>query len=311
MIRHLLRRPDPDAPPAPPVPGLDGRLDPAACFRYCEAVARAHHHNFPVASVFLPAALRPHVFALYAFVRACDDFADEPAYEGRRLEELAAWEDRLVALFHDGTAEHPVFVALGETIARYDLPISPLRDLCAAFRMDLGVRRYATFDDLGAYLSLAADPIGRLLLYVFGVRDPSAHGHADALSRALALTGFWQDFADDLGRDRLYVPVEDLRHFGVSDEDLAARRPSRRLADLLAYQCARTRALYLRARPLLERVGDDLGVEVSLFWQGGLRVLEKIEARLDDPFGPRVRLGTADKAVLVARAVASARRGRR
>ena len=144
MISRVSKRPLP-APPA------GGNLDPAACFAYCESVVAAHHENFPVGSLFLPRALRPHMAALYCFARFADDFADEPAYEGRRAAELDRWEDHLDACFH-GRAEHPVFVALGETARRFDLPIAPFADMLQAFRMDLATRRYATFGDLMAYV---------------------------------------------------------------------------------------------------------------------------------------------------------------
>src|SRR5262249_45763980 len=183
-------------------------------YRYCEAIVRAHHENFPVASRFLPEALRPHVSALYAFTRCADDFADEPQYEGRREAELDRWEAELHRCFH-GQADHPIFVALAATPARFDLPIQPLADLIDAFRQDIMVRRYHTFGDLYSYTQRAAQPIGRLLLYVFGVRDADTHKFADDLATALALTAFWQDLDRDVARGRIYVPQEDLRHFGV------------------------------------------------------------------------------------------------
>src|SRR5262249_18701649 len=182
--------------PVPPAPS-GKNLEPAACFAYCEAVAHAHHENFPVGSLFLPRALRPHMAALYAFARFADDFADEPAYEGRRAEELDRWDDLLLAMFHD-RAEHPVFVAPAETLRRFDLPMSPFADMLQAFRMDLATRRYATFGDLMAYVERAARPIGRLILYVFGARDAERQRYGDELATALALTSFWQDIRRDL-----------------------------------------------------------------------------------------------------------------
>src|SRR5262249_33593899 len=256
--------------PAPPPPT---RLDVAECYRYCEAIVRSHHENFPVASRFLPERLRAHVSALYAFVRAADDFADEPEYEGRREAELDRWEDRLVGCFH-GHADHPVFVALGATVKQLTLPIAPFSDLLQAFRLDITTRRYPSYGDLYIYTQRAAQPIGRLLLYVFGVRDPEAHRFADDLATALALTAFWQDIARDLGRDRIYLPQEDMRHFGVAEADLRAKRESRALADLVRFECARAHAYYLKARPLLDRVEAELLTEMALFWYGGARAGE-------------------------------------
>jgi squalene synthase HpnC len=293
-------------PVQPPTPGPGGKLDVQACFRYCEALARARRHNFPVASIFLPSRLRPHVFALYAFARAADDFTDEPGYEGRRAEALDEWEDKLHRLYH-GEVDHPIFAALAETIERFDLPITPLADIVAAFRIDLRVTRYSTFNDLCGYTRLAAVPIGKALLYVFGYRDAERHRYAEELSTALALTSLWQDLAGDLGRRRIYVPQEDLKHFGVSEEDLFAHRQTTALANLIRFECARTRAIYQRARPLIDLVDDDLGVEVAMFHYGGSRGLDKIEARADRVFAGRPYLHAVDKAWVLSRAIA--RRG--
>jgi squalene synthase HpnC len=289
--------------PAPPPPT---RLDLAECYRYCEAIVRSHHENFPVASRFLPERLRPHVSALYAFVRAADDFADEPQYDGRREAELDRWEDRLVRCFHR-EADHPVFVALAATVAKLDLPIAPFSELLQAFRLDLTTRRYPGYGDLYTYTQRAAQPIGRLLLYAFGVRDSESHRFADDLATALALTAFWQDIARDLARDRIYLPQEDMRHFGVTEADLRAQRESHALADLVRFECSRARSYYLRARPLLDRVEAELLTEMALFWFGGARMLEKIEAAADRVFAGRPHLGTIDKTFVLGKALA--RRG--
>jgi squalene synthase HpnC len=286
-----------------PAHGPGGTATLADCYAYCEQVARAHHENFPVASRFLPSRLRPHVLALYAFIRFADDYADEPEHEGQRGTALDAWEDQLRQAW-EGHAEHPVFVALRDTQQRFDLPITPLLDLMSAFHTDLETRRFATWNDLRGYLDLAATPIGQLMLYLFGIRDPELHRFAEGLAHALALTNFWQDLAVDLGKNRMYLPQEDLRYFGVSEADLAARRESPALAELVRFQCARTRAEFERARPLVHRIDAHLGVEVALMWHGGHRALSKIEGRAHKVFGPRVTLSVADKGLALARALA-------
>jgi len=293
--------PRPELPTA--APGAE--LAPAACFAYCEAVARAHHENFPVGSFFLPRELRPHMAALYAFARFADDFADEPAFAGRRAAELDRWEDRLLAAFHD-EADHPIFIALGETVRKFDLPIAPFSDMLAAFRIDLKTRRYATFGDLMAYVERAAQPIGRLILYVFGARDAERLRYGDALATALALTSFWQDTRRDLERDRVYIPQEDLRHFGVPEADLHAGRQTAALAALFRFETARTRAIFERARPLLDLAPPDLAVELGLFYYGGRRALDKVAARAGSVFGTRARLSAVDKAWALTRAIAHA-----
>ena len=290
-----------------PRPDFPASPDPAACFAWCEAFVRSHHENFPVASWFLPARLRPHICALYAFARLADDYADEPAYAGRRADELDRWEDQLVRCYHGEPTRHPVFIALARTISTFDLPIAPMMDMLAAFRMDLTRRRYATFAELMSYVERAAHPIGRLVLYVFGARDPASLRYGDELATALALTSFWQDLRRDLQRDRLYLPIEDLRHFGVSEDDLreaCARGSSRpEITALLRWETARARAHFERARPLLGRAPRELTVELGLFWHGGRRALEKIETRAGRLDGPRVRLNTVDKAAALARAL--------
>ena len=199
--------------------------------------------------------MRPHLVALYAFARSADDFADEPEYEGRRIEALDRWEEALRRCCH-GEADHPVFVALADTIEKRDLPIPPLEDMLTAFRMDMEVRRYATFPALRGYTARSAEPVGRLLLALFGYRDPELVRYADEMSTALQLTNFWQDVAADAARDHIYLPAEDLHFFGVTEAErqgAEARRSA--LRDLLRYEVARTRALYERGRPLLDKLG--------------------------------------------------------
>src|SRR6476646_1038250 len=205
------------AAPRLPIPWLDpppGPWSVERAYQYCEEFARAHTESFPVASRLVPAEIRPHLVALYAFARSADDFADEPQYEGRRLEALDRWEEALHRCSH-GEADHPVFVALADTIEKRDLPIPPLEDMLTAFRMDLDVKRYATISALRGYTARSAEPVGRLLLALFGYRDPELVRYADEMSTALQLTNFWQDVAGDAARDRIYIPAEDLHFFGV------------------------------------------------------------------------------------------------
>ena len=288
--------------PALAVP-LPPTLELEACYGYCEALCRARHHNYPVASMFARSALRKHIFALFAFARAADDFADEPSYEGRRVRELDRWEEQLHAAYR-GSADHPVFVALGDTVDKFGLPITEFTELMSGFRTDLERRRYATFDELRAYTRQAAEPVGRLLLYIGGYRAPELHAYADDMSTALAFARLIQDVPADWQRGRVYLPAEDLRHFGVSEADIASRRASAAVGSLVRYEVARTRALFERSRPLVDVVGADLAVELALTWHGGMRILEKIEHVGPRLFAERPQLGTADKAVVLARALA-------
>ena len=285
------------AVPLPPTLELD------ACYRYCEALCRARHHNYPVASIFARSELRKHIFALFAFARVADDFADEASYEGRRARELDRWEEQLHDAYR-GRAQHPVFVALADTADRFALPITEFTELLSGFRTDLERRRYATFDELRAYTRQAAEPVGRLVLYIGGYRAPELHAYADDLSTALAVARLVQDIPADWNRGRVYLPAEDLRHFGVTEADIASRRVSHAVGNLVRYEVARTRALFERARPLVDVVGPDLAVELALMWHGGMRILEKIEHVGAKLFAERPHLGAADKAIVLARAVA-------
>ena len=288
--------------PALAVP-LPPTLELAACYRYCEALVRARHHNYPVGSWFARSALRKHIFALFAFARVADDFADEPAYENRRARELDRWEEQLHEAYR-GRATHPVFVALADTVDRYALPITEFTELLSGFRTDLERRRYATFDELRSYTRQAAEPIGRLLLYIGGYRAPELHAYAEDLATALAVARLIQDVPADWQRGRVYLPAEDLRHFGVTEADIASRRISPAVGALVRYEVARTRALFERARPLVDVVGPDLAVELALTWHGGMRILDKIEDIGPRLFAERPQLGTADKAIVLARALA-------
>ena len=313
MIRQILRggrdaegrrEPSLHAVARAPIRWLDPPPGPwtvARAYEYCEEFARAHTESYPVASRFVPPELRPHLVALYAFARSADDFADEPEYDGRRVEALDRWEEALHRCFH-GEAEHPVFIALSDTIERRDLPVPPLHDMLTAFRMDMEVRRYATFQALRGYTVRSADPVGRLLLALFGYRDPALVRYADELSTALQLTNFWQDVAADAARDHIYIPAEDLHHFGVTEADVKALKATPALRDLLRFQAIRTRALYERGRPLLEKVGKDLRMELTLIWLVGNTILDKIEAADFDVFTHRPSIRRRDQAVIMARA---------
>jgi squalene synthase HpnC len=285
--------------PGPHAPySIDG------AYAYCERIARGHFENYPLAVRFLPDRLRPHLWALYAFARSADDFADEPRYAGRRREALAFWEAELERAYH-GEATHPVFIALVDTIERCEIPISPLRDLLTAYAMDLSVTRYSTWESLLRYCTYAAHPVGRLSLYVFGYRDAALFHYSDDLCTALQLTKSCQDLLADLSKDRIYLPAEDLQHFGVTEEALFSRRSTPELRDLIRFEVARARALFERGRPLLDKVGGEVGFELSLVWHAGAILLDKIEAADFDVFRRRPRLHAADKARLLARAAAT------
>ena len=269
-------------------------------FAHCESRVRSHYENFPV-GLFVPKAKRRYVHALYAFARAADDFADERIYEGMRAEKLDQWEARLHAAYR-GEAEDPIFVALGETVRRLEIPKPLLLDLLSAFRQDTVKSRYDTWDELLDYCQRSANPVGRLVLLVFGYRDAELPPLSDAICTALQLANHWQDVAVDLKKDRIYIPQELLDRYAVREWDMNAGRAGDEWNGLMAELIRRTRELFANGRPLCDQVGRDLRFEMRLTWLGGSRILDRIEAAGYDVFRRRPSHGLFEKLRLAWRA---------
>ncbi|MBK8240656.1 MAG: squalene synthase HpnC [Deltaproteobacteria bacterium] len=289
---------------APPDGAPPGPWTVASGYHWCERVAASHDENFPVASRFLPAYLRPHVAAIYAFARTADDFADEPRFEGRRAQSLDAWEALLEDCYRR-EVQHPVFIALRDTVRAHHIPIGPLRALLTAFRMDLVKHRYGTFGELLELCANSANPVGELVLLVHGHREPELHRFSDAICSALQLANFLQDLSVDIPRGRFYLPVEDLEHFGVRTEDLEARRPTRELDELVRFEIARVRAMFHRGRPLVRKVSPGLQMELDATWRGGMAILDRVEALGANTLVTRPTLGRGDMAGIAARSLLS------
>ena len=278
-----------------------GTPDVAAAYAHCARLARTHYENFTIGSWLLPRRLRHDLAAVYAFARVADDIADEGDDAGR-LQRLAACEAKLIACARQpAAADDPVFVALGRTIAAHGLSVEPFRDLLDAFRRDAAgeTRRFATWADLLDYCRRSANPVGQLVLALFGHRDAARRERSDDICTALQLTNFWQDVAGDLERGRVYLPEEDLDRFPGARDALAARRANGAFRDLLAFEVGRTRALFARGLPLADMVGRRLRHEVRIFARGGLAVLARIEAAGYDVFTRRPTLGRAELMRLV------------
>jgi squalene synthase HpnC len=269
-------------------------------FAVCEARVRAHYENFPV-GLWVPKDKRGYVHALYAFARAADDFADEPMYEGHRAEKLDQWEARLHDTY-EGRAEDPIFVALGETVRRLEIPKPLLLDLLSAFRQDTVKSRYDTWEELLDYCRRSADPVGRLVLLVFGYRDPALLPLSDAICTGLQLANHWQDLAVDLHRGRIYAPRALLDRHGVKEWDLNAGKVTDAFRALMDDLIARTRAHFAAGRPLCDAVGRDLRFEMRLTWLGGSSILDRIEDAGYDVFRRRPSHGLLAKAGLLWRA---------
>jgi hydroxysqualene synthase len=277
-VPELLQTDDTSENFSPPDGAPPGPWTVETGYRWCERMASSHYENFPVASKFLPAHLRPHVAAIYAFARTADDFADEPRFEGRRNAALSGWEQLLETCYHRDV-QHPVFIALRDTVRRHNIPIGPLRALLTAFRMDLTKHRYTTIGELLHYCVHSANPVGQLVLYVHGHREPELHRFSDEICSALQIANFLQDLSVDLPRGRCYLPEEDLLHFGVSHEDLLAQRATEEFKECMRFEVARVRSMFYRGRPLIRRVSPGLSMELEATWRGGMAILQRIEDR--------------------------------
>ncbi|MEW5890503.1 MAG: squalene synthase HpnC [Pseudomonadota bacterium] len=262
-----------------------------------------HYENFPVASLLLPAALRAPVEAIYRFARTADDIADEgdlaPDERLRRLDRMRAGLDALAAR---AATTDPIFLALGEAVDRHDLPLVPFYDLLDAFCQDVAKTRYADFAELMDYCRRSANPVGRLLLRLYRADSPDNLRASDAICSSLQLINFWQDVAVDWRKNRIYLPQEDMRRFGVTEEHVAAGRCDEAWQALMTFQVARARAL-MRAGSLLGwRLPGRIGLELRLVMAGGLRILDKISAVGGDVFRRRPVLKPWDWPLLLWRA---------
>jgi phytoene synthase len=275
----------------------------AAAYRHCWQIAASHYENFTLGSWLLPRPLRRHIAAIYAFARTADDIADEGNVEpALRVARLQEWEQQLEQCYR-GDVSDPIFVALHDTVQRFDIPIDPFRRLLQAFRSDAEFQPFATFEALRDYCHCSADPVGHLILYLFGYRDAQRQQLADQICTGLQLANFWQDVAIDAAKGRVYVPDEDLTRFGCSATELmhGARTPA--LRALMAFEVARARSMLTSGLELATLVNRRLAHEVSLFAWGGLAVLRAIEAVDYDVFTRRPTVSKWTQAGLVFRAL--------
>jgi len=313
-----------------------------AAYAECRRLARRHYENFPVASYLVPRAKRDALAAIYAFARCADDFADEPGVE-RRLEALADWRRRLRECYRGDSAglsalpsrpgdlravgpaeaaEGPeerdglqpfsresVFIALGDAVREFGLSEAHFENLLRAFELDVRVNRHRDFASLLAYCACSANPVGRLVLELFGHGEEELFALSDSICTALQLANFWQDVALDLDRDRIYLPMEDLARCKITPAELQAMKLSggrnspdgaqglaadERWQRLMTLEVQRTRELFERGKPLPERVAPELRHQLRLTWLGGMTILEKIEAARYDVFLNRPKLTRMD-----------------
>ena len=268
---------------------------------YCERLARSHYENFSVASWFLPARLRQHFFNVYAYCRISDDLGDEVGNPAASLLLLDQWQRELDACYA-GSPRHPVFVALAETVRKFEIPQHEFSDLLVAFRQDQTITRYETFDDLLGYCRNSANPVGHLVLYLCGYRDAERRKLSDYTCTALQLANFWQDVSVDYEKGRIYLPLESLRRFGVSEEDLTANRNTSSFCEMMRFEVARAREWFERGLPLVGKVDKELAIDLELFTRGGQEILKAIEKQGYAVLGRRPSISKSRKLALVARA---------
>jgi squalene synthase HpnC len=286
-------------PPEYAIPDIAPSLAEARA--YCERLARSHYENFSVATWFLPKRLRQHFFNVYAYCRISDDLGDEVGDTATSLRLLDRWEDELRACY-SGTPRHPVFVALAETVRTFGIPQHEFSDLLTAFRQDQSITRYETFADLLGYCRNSANPVGHLVLYLCGYSDPERQKLSDFTCTALQLANFWQDVSVDYQKGRIYLPLESLRRFGVSEDDLAANRNTPAFCEMMKLEVARAREWFQKGQPLIGEVSRELAIDIELFSRGGQEILNAIERQGYAVLGCRPSISKSRKLALVARA---------
>jgi squalene synthase HpnC len=273
----------------------------ADAYVYCERLARTHYENFSVATWFLPKRLRQHFFNIYAYCRISDDLGDETGDPAASLQLLDEWERELNACYN-GAPRHPVFVALAGTVRQFDIPQHEFSDLLTAFRQDQTITRYETFDDLLGYCRNSANPVGHLVLYLCGYRDLERQQLSDFTCTALQLANFWQDVSVDFDKGRIYLPLEDLRKYGVSEEDIPSRHNSTAFREMMRFEVKRARGWFERGLPLIDKVDRELAIDLELFSRGGQEILNAIERQGYAVLGNRPVISKSRKLALVARA---------
>lgn len=311
-------------PPEYAIPARAPSLEEAE--QYCARLAHSHYENFSVVTWFLPKHLHQHFYNVYAYCRISDDLGDEVGNPQQALALLDAWEAELNATYlslvepplrdvrhkveelkpeaparNDVSPRHPVFIALRETIRQLDIPRAPFANLLTAFRQDQTVTRYPTFDDLLGYCVNSANPVGHLVLYVCGYRDAERQELSDYTCTALQLANFWQDVAVDYGKGRIYLPLESLVKFGVSEDDIAQRRVTPQFREMMKFEVARARNWFQRGLPLAAKVDKHLALDIELFSRGGLEILNAIERQDYDVLTNRPAISKPRKLWLVGR----------
>ncbi len=273
-------------------------------YQHCQSIAARHYENFPVASRLLPKKLRRPISVIYAFARNADDFADEGELsKARRHQKLDDYSAKLSAIENAQAVDDPVFIALADVIRRHALPPALFHDLLNAFKMDVDKSRFANIDELLSYCRYSANPVGRLLLLLNGAATPENLRCSDAICSALQLINFYQDLQQDYHEQgRIYLPLDEMQQFGVSEDHLQQARSDAAMQALMTQQFQRARALLQQGAPLGQRLPGRFGLELRMIIHGGARVLDKLRQHHGDVFR-RPRLGKTDMLAIMAKAL--------
>lgn len=237
-----------------------------------------HYENFPVASILMPRNLRKPVAAIYHFARAADDIADEGERDdAERLRRLDEFRDELARISSGTTPLAPLFQALASEIHQHSLPMQPFYDLLDAFTQDVVKKRYANFDELLDYCRRSANPVGNLLLHLYGEATPVNIAYSDAICTSLQLINFWQDVAKDFAIGRVYLPEDEMSQYCLDERHIARQQVDEAWQALMRFQADRARTLMLSGKPLGSILTGRIGLEMRMIIAGGLRILDKLE----------------------------------
>jgi squalene synthase HpnC len=290
------------APAAYRTPAVRPTLEEAKA--WCKNLAETHYENFHVATWFLPKQLRPHFQNIYAYARVADDLGDEVGDPVLATALLTSWRAMLDECYDaPERSRHPVFVALAETVRECNIPREPFADLLVAFTRDQTKTRYETVAELEDYSRYSANPVGRLVLYAAGVDAPRLHKLSDKVCTGLQLANLWQDVAEDYVNGRVYIPAEEMRRFGVTEQNVVERRCTPEYRAMMKSLVDHTKALFAEGRFLCTLIDKELAVTIGLFIDGGEAILHEIETMEYNTLERRPSLSKLTKARLLAKAL--------
>jgi hydroxysqualene synthase len=277
-------------------------MEKSSAFEYCEKIAKSHYENFPV-GLFVPLNLRKYVYCIYAFARTADDIADDETVTAEiRLRKLNEYDKKIDDCYM-GISEDPIFEALEETVSKFTIPKKLLKDLLYAFKMDVEKNRHSTFEDLLFYSSHSANPVGRLILILFNIKDEKMYNFSDNICTALQLANFWQDITIDLKKDRIYIPLSYLNRFKYSEDMLFENVYNDNFKELMKELIIKTQNIFNEGKNLINFLYGKLKFEIILTHLGGNLILKKIIDSEYDIFNRRPIITNKDKALLLIKTI--------